>query len=304
VVDNSPESAYEKRRSGMADNTADRESADDRSELLWERLRAYVQTPPPEAQREGAYRPDGEFESIAPVPYPPASEEQLRETEAELGFPLPAELRRFYAEIANGGRHIGTELLYGAAGGCLSDLWGADSQKTIGQLASHSGWRLHPRIEEALLRHPNYFVYVDSLPEGFLLLGELEGYPDTTVLDSVTGRVYVTNYPYWFEVLPITGEERHITWLTLQAPSLRAWFDRWLGAWSTYTGHTAAEPWQWPKFEPLTADLVETADLPDPEVVWRGLYRFGPDWWEEQPVDDDLIESINQWIDATVAGDH
>jgi hypothetical protein len=272
--------------------------------VLWERLRAYVQTPPPEARLKGTFKPNCEFDPIAPAPYPPASEAQLQQTEAELGFPLPPDLRRFYAEIANGGRGIGpVDLFYGTIGGCPRSLWDGDPQKTIGQLASHSGWRMHPAIEEALLRHPSRHVLVDSLPDGFLLLGEFEGYPDATVLDSVTGRVYVTNYPFWFSALPTTGEEQNITWLSLEALSLSAWFDRWLGAWREFTGHTSAEPWRMPKFEPLTADLVETADLTDPEIVWRGLYRFGTDWWQERPVDADLIKSINAWINEDDADD-
>lgn len=289
-----------------ADSISAPESTGVWTEVLWEHLRAFVQTPPPEAWLEGTWKTSGEFDPLAPVPYPPASEEQLQQTEAELGFALPPELRRLYAEVANGGRSIGpVDLFYGAAGGCPRSRWSGDPQKTTGQLASHSGWRLHPRIEDALLRHPGRYVYVDSLPAGFLLLGEIESYDDTTVLDSVSGRVYQTSYPYWFQVLPTTGAEQeiNISWLSLDAASLGAWFDDWLGAWTTYTGHTPAQPWRKRESGPLTADLVETSDLPDPDVVWRGLYRFGPDWWEEQSVDADLIESINQGINEGDAED-
>src|SRR5205807_2116845 len=35
--------------------------------------------------------------------FPPATEDQIRETEQQLGFPLPPLLRLLYTEIANGG---------------------------------------------------------------------------------------------------------------------------------------------------------------------------------------------------------
>lgn len=36
-------------------------------------------------------------------PFPPATEDQIRETEQQLGFPLPPLLRLLYTEVANGG---------------------------------------------------------------------------------------------------------------------------------------------------------------------------------------------------------
>ena len=48
--------------------------------------------------------------------YPPASEEQLRATEAALGFTLPPVLRALYAEVANGGFGPGAGI-QGALGG-------------------------------------------------------------------------------------------------------------------------------------------------------------------------------------------
>lgn len=278
----------------MPDSAPEPQSGSALTSEVWERLRAFVQTPPVFIQHDGRWNPNGEFESFAPVPYPPANKEQLRQTEAELGFPLPFALNRFYAEIANGGRHIGpVSLLYGATDGCRRS--GITGQETIGQFASRSDWRMHPAIEEALLHHLGRYVLVDSLSKGFLLLGEIEGYNDTTVLDTLTGRVYQTSYPYWFSVLPTTGGEQNISRLCLEAPSLGAWSARWL---DNLTGHIPAERWPQIAHGPLTDDMVETSDLPDPEVAWRGLYRFGPGWWQEQPVGADLIENINQWIDG------
>jgi hypothetical protein len=44
--------------------------------------------------------------------------------------------------------------------------------------------------------------------------------------------------------------------------------------------------------------MVETADLPDPDVVWRGLYRFGPNWnrLEQPPDDTDLTHDAEHAI--------
>src|SRR5579863_8967143 len=42
--------------------------------------------------------------------FPPASEETLKETEDQLGFPLPLLLRMLYSQIANGGFGPGTGL--------------------------------------------------------------------------------------------------------------------------------------------------------------------------------------------------
>src|SRR6266487_2255071 len=52
--------------------------------------------------------------------YPPASEEQLRATEAALRFPLPPVLRTLYAEVANGG--------FGPGGGIQGALGGYGSR--------------------------------------------------------------------------------------------------------------------------------------------------------------------------------
>ena len=55
--------------------------------------------------------------------FPTASEEQLQETEARIGFPLPPLLRAMYANIANGGFGPGMGLygvLHGYKGGYLN----------------------------------------------------------------------------------------------------------------------------------------------------------------------------------------
>src|SRR5262245_1912310 len=54
--------------------------------------------------------------------YMPATEDQLRLTEARLGFALPAALRAVYALVANGGDVFGDGyVLYGGVGGYPGD---------------------------------------------------------------------------------------------------------------------------------------------------------------------------------------
>lgn len=47
-----------------------------------------------------------------PSTFPPATEEQIQETEQQLGFPLPLLLRLLHTEIANGGFRMTTPLLF------------------------------------------------------------------------------------------------------------------------------------------------------------------------------------------------
>ena len=110
-------------------------------ESLFEAIRA-------RCQREGWYGP----ELLSPtnreaVPandpnrfgfvLPPASEEQLQETEAHLGFPLPPLLRALYASVANGGFGPGTGLR-GACGGYEGGYINHD-----GKIVFQYQWRSH-----------------------------------------------------------------------------------------------------------------------------------------------------------------
>src|SRR5215469_9826481 len=89
--------------------------------------------------------------------YPPATEEQVVTTEAQLGFPLPPLLRLLYREVANGGNGLvwydEQFPFFGAHGGYPypkltnwsgTSPWGADG--TIGELFRRSGWQLRPCI--------------------------------------------------------------------------------------------------------------------------------------------------------------
>jgi SMI1 / KNR4 family (SUKH-1) len=264
-------------------------STADSGEDIWSRLRAYRQQEPlkyppltdEQALRFGIHMPPDELQLYTStgdgfmwrpqiVDWPPATEEQLRATEERLGFPLPPDLRRLYAEVANGGLNLGrVQVFHGAIGGCGEYADVRPDGSTIEEFASDSGWRLHPRIEEALLRHPGRYVIVDSMPDGFIGIGQ-----DSELsldIDRITGYLYYSEY--WGEnpvaARPDDPDDGSLMSLELDAPSLSVWFARWLD-----------DPWHLPPGDrgPLLAEMVETADLPDPEVVWRGLYRIGPAW--------------------------
>lgn len=54
-------------------------------------------------------------------PFPPATEDQIRETEQQLGFPLPSLLRLLYTEIANGGFGPGFGIAGTPGGFCITN---------------------------------------------------------------------------------------------------------------------------------------------------------------------------------------
>jgi hypothetical protein len=237
---------------------------------VWSRLRAYRSSVSeqviPQIDQFGSWG------SQDVVCYPPATDEQLHATEEKLGFPLPPDLRRLYAEVANGGLNLGpVHVFHGAIGGCGVNPLYSGYGPTIEKLASMSGWRLHPRIEDALLRHPGRYVIADSLPDGFIYNGEDSEF--SLEIDAATGHIY---YSEGWGYLPDRQTEVHgglFDLITIQAnaPSLRAWFARWLDE-VPYRGMLAYQD-DWGELLP---EMVETDDLPDPEVVWRGLYRFEP----------------------------
>jgi len=216
--------------------------------------------------------------------YPPATEAQLRATEERLGFPLPADLRRLYSEVANGGFNLGpVKVFHGAIGGCGEFANYEPGGRTIEELVSHRGWRFHPRVEAALLRNPGYHVIVDSSPEGFLKIGA--DHPYSIMLDPQTGYVYHFEYEGEIPNAPDDGAlSVNLFTMSCVAPSLAVWFERWLdqSGWHPYGGH-------------LLPEMIETGDLSDPDVVWRGLYRFGPEW-EPRPADDDDLERLSPFL--------
>lgn len=287
---------------------------------IWSRLRDYCQhgyalkyppltdeqarelerrgTPiPPEERHNFTSTGHGFRQRLEIVCYPPATEEQLRATEEELGFSLPPDLRRLYSEVSNGGLNLGPSYLFhGAIGGCCQGAPYWEGGPTIEQLTSDSGWRLHPRIEKALFLHPGSYVIVDSMPEGFIFLAHT-GCSTALEMDGATGRLYLTDC--WDETPDSQGddsERRYLLTIEAWAPSLSIWFERWLD--DTKHEHIESQ-------DKLSLDMVETDDLPDPDAVWRGLYRFDQNWhiWEQPPEDTDLAHDAEHAIYWTYVED-
>jgi hypothetical protein len=177
---------------------------------------------------------------VGKVPeYVPATEDQLRLTEARLGFALPAALQAVYALVANGGDVFGDGyVLYGGVGGYPGD----DSRgrvATIDQRVSHSGWRLNERVDAALQRHPGAYVQCDERPDRFISIADL-GCAQTVELDVWTGRLYVAgcgqdrhSYRVAQGLAPLPGsEDECLVTLTFFASSVADWIDRKLtGGW-------------------------------------------------------------------------
>lgn len=209
--------------------------------------------------------------------YPPATEEQLRATEESLGRPLPLLLRLLYSEVANGGNGLvwydGLNFPFvGAQGGCAIPRWGeqwGQSAVTLGELMSHSGWRPHPLILEALNRHPNCFVYCDQIPDQFVTI-HLDSYP--AFLDMESGRLFLISDEGSFPL----GDNRRMPILSLQSyqPSLETWLEEWLG-WQGYSclrPHVNPITSQTP-YRELTPNDLAAPDIANSPDVWRGIYR-------------------------------
>jgi hypothetical protein len=171
--------------------------------------------------------------------YVPATEDQLRLTEARLGFALPAALRAVYALVANGGDVFRDGyVLYGSVGGYPRDYSGA-GVATIDQLVSRSGWRLNAHVDAALQRHPGAYVQCDNRPDRFVSIADL-GCSQTAELDGWTGRLYVAGcgqdrhfHRVAQGLAPLPGsEDEYLVTLQFFAPSVEAWIDRKLtGGW-------------------------------------------------------------------------
>jgi hypothetical protein len=147
--------------------------------------------------------------------FPPATEEQLQETEAALGFPLPLTLRMMYQKIANGGF------------GCEYGL--------IGAKGGFSVFSLGGTIDEAYRRYPedipvgDYTIYQRILSERTcyeLPMGMWSdrllpicdmGCVSTVYIDIRTSQI--------LRGAPTIG---NVYMLWLLADSLEEWFEQWI----------------------------------------------------------------------------
>jgi len=172
--------------------------------------------------------------------YPPATAEQLGATEERLGFSLHPLLRKLFSELANGGEVLDCQsALFGAMGGypCKTDADYDAALRSMGRpRVSHTGWRLHPRAVAALKQHPGVVVQCETVPDGFMALGE-EGCDYLAYLDTATGEVYrigcgsdFHSYLVGCGRAPYDGAERdYLTTVSFLAPSLEAWIEGKLG---------------------------------------------------------------------------
>jgi hypothetical protein len=173
--------------------------------------------------------------------FPPATEEQLRQTEEMMGFPHPPLLRALYLHVANGG--FGPEEgLIGVPGGCRHLVW--------------RDLRYDHMIKEDLFTHFGEMFCLRSYPDVFdpiwFDLEEREKASDAPRLICLTerewpthflnlcagaeeesffvhaksGRVYLAGNA-WHGEKTRTGESA-TTLLHRQAGSLEEWFEQWL----------------------------------------------------------------------------
>jgi hypothetical protein len=205
-----------------------------------------------------------------PLEYPPATEQQVRETEAELGVPLPLLLRMIYTEVANGGNLLSPLYeFFGVAGGYL-DTFGAYDSTAVGRMVIRSGWQLNPCMAEALERFPGYTVFAETRPEGFLMLSNQLG---VTFLECSlrTGAIYLTGLGP-----PIPSEDpgEDVGWLTrieCMASSLEECVNAILED-TLYDCLRAGRDLN----EQDIDSYIKSSCSDDVRTAWRGLYRFSP----------------------------
>jgi hypothetical protein len=208
--------------------------------------------------------------------YPPATDEQLRITEEQLGFPLPPFLRMLYAEVANGGPGLGSDYgLFGAVGGYAFDDSGwAKEPRTIERLVSRSDWRPHPCMLEALTHHPGHMVQCEETPDGFMTISD-EGCGTTLELDTKTERLYLAGCGEELITEDPSQPSSFLITLEYVAALLEEWLEHWLAD-TLYAG-------EYPKSVGyLTPDMVSTICASDSQLVWRGIYLPQPHY-EDSP---------------------
>ena len=192
-----------------------------------------------------------------------------------------------YTEVANGGRLVSRYYLFFGVGNRWPDTVSDDYGRKIERL-SRSGWRLHPCMAQALERFPGHTVYADARPEGFLSLGDQLGITSLEC-DLLSGRIYLTR-----PELEIPSEDpgEELGWLTeieCVASSLENYLNAQLDG--TFYGRLqAGRDLSDEDFE----SFIESSCSDDARAVWRGLYRFSPDYFRPKEPD------FDEWdIDAS-----
>jgi hypothetical protein len=148
--------------------------------------------------------------------FPPATAEQLRDTEARLGYPVPSLLRSVYEKVANGGFGPGLGLTRAHGG-----YWyGWDERYTTNEEPWSPWWHGDPIKLPSYGRTPKapdmLTLPPKTWPDRFLHLCYW-GCGTDTFLDAQTDHVYVA--------LDIND---YVVKVVLEDVSLEAWFERWL----------------------------------------------------------------------------
>jgi hypothetical protein len=128
-------------------------------------------------------------------PYPPATDEQIAQTEHELGFELPPLLRMLYQELGNGGFGPGYGLL-GASGGHPAEsspehqfVYEEIRHPTLANTLSRNSWRVPLRDLARLEQDPE--SYLSEVPQPGMTVSLVGwGCDIYTLLHCDSGYVY------------------------------------------------------------------------------------------------------------------
>jgi hypothetical protein len=211
------------------------------------------------------------METPAERPLPPrATREELDDAERRMGTALPPLLRRLYAEIANGGFGPGPGIV-GVAGG-----WTTEHGKSMEDL--------HAEMLDAVSEDSRWVW-----PRTLLPIADLGGV--FACVDAAQSGARVVEFD--FEELDQGGRDRGWSRAFREvAPSLAAWFERWL-----------AEPSPQARTATVVADMrrqareatlahwramtpAQRAEYGLPEVGWeRELFPDWDQWGADAPVE-------------------
>ena len=163
--------------------------------------------------------------------FPPATEEQIRDTEQQLGFPLPPLLRLLYTEVANGGFGPPYGIVGTPGGFCMSNphpympdldlvqsyqqevseargLIRLEDYETVPYTQKFQYKRDNFYWEEGERQSYRYLLPPNVWPE-YLLPLCFRGCTCYTYVDAMSGRLFNEQYE-------------------CEAASLEEWFERWL----------------------------------------------------------------------------
>lgn len=157
--------------------------------------------------------------------FPPTTEQQIKETQRQLGFPLPLLLRLLYTQIANGGFGPGYGIIGALGGFSLLDGFGDTIVQGYQKAIAHAGQLVrleayekatHGSLSQEQIALDGKRIYLRDFPEGAWAEGLVPlcywGCGICTYLDASTEHIFQgVGWPHLFV-----------------AASLEAWLERWL----------------------------------------------------------------------------